>query len=503
MPPPLYEPAMAYDPASRQMILFGGSGSAMTNGTWAWQSGAWRQLHPTHSPSPRQGAALTYDPDLEELVLFGGTFFSVGDEAQPLRGGGANIERTLSDTWVWNGSDWRRLEASISGAQIPPDPQIAWSAADRTLLLDTICNGDCYGRHTRVWSWDPTSESWGRVTTHGAMPYNEAGQGDSVPAALDSTRPSFDPTTNFGPSRAVIADPRSGGLLYVGQGQHNIFGGQEPNPPIDHSTTETWTFRGGVWHPLAPASHPPGALLPTPVLSPTATGDVLMVDGFGQTWQWDGSTWTEEEAASPGVRSGAAMAYDPRSGEVILYGGTGPSPGGLHADTIQWSGTGWSHAAGPSALQPVANEWTQPDPSPQLAISSQAALQRAAFTGSEYRSVQAKLVRNRDLFSRDLGIGGPDHGPEFQPGRLVWVVVGFCASGRPCGISPAFTPPKPYQWTLTTVDAVDHGGRPTFCVVSPTSDCGGFVPGAWVSSFESGPGAAPEGWNTLTDLSTQ
>src|SRR4029077_2540101 len=116
-----------------------------------------------------------------------------------------------------------------------------------------------------------------------------------------------------------------------------------------------WTWNGGAWQPLHPVSHP-GTLLPTPVLSATSGDDVLLFDGFGQTWLWDGTTWTEQTGNSPGVRSGAAMAYDPRTGGVVLYGGVGPSPGGIDADTWMWSSArGWRRATGPAQSQAVTS----------------------------------------------------------------------------------------------------------------------------------------------------
>ncbi len=502
-PPPLSEPAMAFDSASQQLVMFGGGGSGMEKGTWSWQGGAWHRLRPRHSPPARQGAAMVYDPDLRELVLFGGTSFTVGDETKPLgviiggaltaqssepsNPGGANSQVTLSDTWGWNGSDWHELQSAIPHYQAQPDPQMAYDAADHTLLLDVICGSDCYSHHTRLWAWEAATSTWPRVTTPGAMPWNEAGQSDTAPAALDSSRPVFTPTANLGPSRAIVADPQTGGVLYVGQGQHNIFFGAEPNPPIDHSTTETWTLAQGAWHPLAPPSHP-GTLLPTPILSDTGGPDVLLFDGFGQTWLWDGSTWTEQTGASPGVRSGAVMAFDPRSGDVVLYGGVGPSPGGVDADTWVWSSGSWRQVAGPVGPQPVASVWTQPDPPVSLAMSQAdvLALVRAnhALGNGPFASIEAKLVRNRDLERTGFGlVAGPQHGPETQPGRLTWVVVGFCKPpSASCGFSPSFPPAQPFGWALTTLDAVARGRS------------------ALSRGVGEGPGAAPKGWSQLVGL---
>jgi len=58
---------------------------------------------------------------------------------------------------------------------------------------------------------------------------------------------------------------------------------------------------------------------------------------FNGTWAWDGTTWTRQfPPTSPPGRSRAAMAYDPATGNVVLFGGFG---NGTLDDTWTW-GTG-------------------------------------------------------------------------------------------------------------------------------------------------------------------
>ena len=43
---------------------------------------------------------------------------------------------------------------------------------------------------------------------------------------------------------------------------------------------------------------------------------------FGETWTWDGSTWTKQTtAAHPPARYEASMAYDAATSTVVLFGG--------------------------------------------------------------------------------------------------------------------------------------------------------------------------------------
>src|SRR5580698_2915361 len=97
--------SMAYDPGTGQLVLFGGedSNGALAD-TWTWglpppASYGWAQLSPTTSPPARYGAAMTYDPATGQLLLVGGVGNSGG---------------LLSDTWTWSGSKWTELSPASS-----------------------------------------------------------------------------------------------------------------------------------------------------------------------------------------------------------------------------------------------------------------------------------------------------------------------------------------------------------------------------------------------------
>ena len=71
-----------------------------------------------------------------------------------------------------------------------------------------------------------------------------------------------------------------------------------------------------------------------------ATGNVVLFGGadalqrFGDTWTWDGTTWTKQApATSPPARYSASMAYDAATGNVVLFGGQG---GAFLGDTWTW-----------------------------------------------------------------------------------------------------------------------------------------------------------------------
>lgn len=58
------------------------------------------------------------------------------------------------------------------------------------------------------------------------------------------------------------------------------------------------------------------------------------------TWEWDGRLWTQVADTGPAPRSGAAMAYDPVRGSLLLFGGR-LAGGSLAGDTWAWDGELW------------------------------------------------------------------------------------------------------------------------------------------------------------------
>lgn len=97
----------------------------------------------------------------------------------------------------------------------------------------------------------------------------------------------------------------------------------------------------------------PGALFS--VADDLATHQVVLfggVEDWGNTWVWNGTTWTPvHPAVSPPGRYGASAAYDPETKMVMLFGGR-TEPGIPIHDTWGWNGTVWedldSGANGPA-----------------------------------------------------------------------------------------------------------------------------------------------------------
>ncbi|CAN5871099.1 hypothetical protein BH11PLA1_BH11PLA1_15530 [soil metagenome] len=75
----------------------------------------------------------------------------------------------------------------------------------------------------------------------------------------------------------------------------------------------------------------------------------------GDTWEWDGNTWTERQVPGPAPREQFAMAYDSARHVTVLFGGNIGS-NTFSGETWEWDGTTWTQRmiSGPSARKAQA-----------------------------------------------------------------------------------------------------------------------------------------------------
>jgi hypothetical protein len=131
--------AMAFDSARAVAVLFGGAALnplRRLDDLWEWDGVRWRQPEiSSERPAGRNGHAMAFDSARREIVVFGGI-----DEAGNL----------LADTWLWNGSAWRRAE--VEGPPARFETYMAFDAARGVMVLfggagDPELLGD-------TWEWD-------------------------------------------------------------------------------------------------------------------------------------------------------------------------------------------------------------------------------------------------------------------------------------------------------------------------------------------------------------
>jgi len=280
--------SMAYDAATGTAVLFGGASPTghFLGDTWTWNGTTWTRQAPATHPSARDGAAMAYDAATGTVVLFGGSV-----------GGG--------QTWTWDGTTWTRQAPATS----PPNRTAASMAYDAATGTAVLFGGVNLAGHSLsdTWTWDGTTWTKQAPATH--------------PGARNIAAMAYDTAT----------------------GTAVLFGGANDTTAGPHDFGDTWTWDGTTWTKQAPATSPP-ALRGASMAYDAATGTAVLFGGaedtagfllFGDTWTWDGTTWTKQApATSPSARFVASMAYDAATGTAVLFGGEGHR--GFPRDTWTW-----------------------------------------------------------------------------------------------------------------------------------------------------------------------
>ena len=118
---------MAYDPATGEWSSSAASNGSFLNDTWTWNGTTWTERSPATSPPARYFASMAYDPATGNMVLFGGDGSS----------------GYLGDTWTWNGITWteRPPAPPLRPASSPPWPTTrppgTWSSSAATAAPGT------------------------------------------------------------------------------------------------------------------------------------------------------------------------------------------------------------------------------------------------------------------------------------------------------------------------------------------------------------------------------
>lgn len=122
--------------------------------------------------------------------------------------------------------------------------------------------------------------------------------------------------------------------------------------PQGNGTTSTWTFDGATWTRVATANNPPGR---SRAMAYDPDSSVVMLYGGGfngvpdDTWTWDGTTWTEKHPAT--TAGGCALdqlAYDAAVRQMILL-----CQSSAGVSMWSWTGATWTQLH-PSAMPPAA-----------------------------------------------------------------------------------------------------------------------------------------------------
>jgi len=279
----LFGPAMTYDAARQQILLFGGTlvtGGQPRNQLWAF-TGDWNQLvDPNFTPPARSLAVFRTDPHAGVIWLFGGI--------DPLT--------TYSDLWKFQGGKWQRVVTNTPPPQVCPSPASAFDTTRNKLVV--LCSDSSLHEFDET-DWKDIS---GLSKTPTARAFSSMTYDENIKKSV-------------------------------------LFGGYTTD-----YINETWTWDGTSWSQVR-GDEPPQRTLAAMWFDPHLNRTVLFggvgrtssqdrVTRFNDMWSFDGSNWTEIKPAHvPPARYGAQVAVDPRSGNALLFGG-------LRVDTVQTPGTG-------------------------------------------------------------------------------------------------------------------------------------------------------------------
>jgi hypothetical protein len=286
--------ALAYYPPAGQVLLFGGVDNY--DSTWLWDSHGWTLAHPSASPLGRFDVAMAYDPATREVMIYGGRLAP---------------GQLVDDTWAWNGKTWTELNAGTGSPPPDEGGVMAWDARLAMMVL-VVPGPSVASPQPETWIWtetrwsrqpsgdfppnisigpigfDPVSHSLLEV----GMPYETATSSSLVMLRWDGTVWRELSTAHTPPSTVagLALDPTSDQLLLV----------CDPTD-IQSSSEALWMWNGVDWQSrgLFAGALQPGGLLTDPEIGrillfgnavPAAQGLPQPVD----VWEWGGSVWTRQ-----------------------------------------------------------------------------------------------------------------------------------------------------------------------------------------------------------------
>lgn len=288
-----FKAAMAYDPATKQVVLFGGA--TLANGvlgdTWTWNGANWTQQTPLTAPSARGGAGMAYDASSRQLILFGG-----------------NTGSASGETWTWTGTTWAQLQPATS----PPAASGAAMAYDPATSQILMFGGSGKVLSNATWAWNGTT--WTKLTP------------GTVPDARANAAMAYDQAT----------------------GQVVMFGGENSQGALG----DTWLWKGSDWVQERPPGNP-GPRTGASLTYDATTRQPLLVAGvppsgplLGDTWSWNGSKWIDlNPATSIDPRFYGQAAFDAANHELVGFSG---------ATSLGYATTADTWLYGPLAISPQA-----------------------------------------------------------------------------------------------------------------------------------------------------
>ncbi|MEZ6036527.1 MAG: kelch repeat-containing protein [Planctomycetota bacterium] len=233
----------------------------------------------------------------------------------------AIVEQVANSPYSWSG---------IGGANTPSARRAAVMAFDAARSKSVYFGGYSGTDLNDTWEWSPTL-GWAPKFTFVNPPVRR-----NAAMVFDSTH-----------NNSVLF----GGIFGAGNGT---------------ARGDTWTWNGTNWSQLSPATAPSPRGYHGMAFDQSRGVTVLFggssdisTDFNGETWEFDGTTWTQVTTANtPSPRYGHAMFYDSMTQRVVLFGGrTGASTSDQSNETWLYDGNNWTLqnlSVSPPPLQEMA-----------------------------------------------------------------------------------------------------------------------------------------------------
>jgi len=297
---------MVFDSLGERVVLFGGIVGNTTMpgaGTWVWSGETWTELTPATSPPARAEPAMAYDPSCDRIVMFGGITLFAGMPGSVF----------VNDTWEFDGTTWWQASpgsqspagpgCTFTSSPSDPDPRFEASMAfdphrGRVVMFGGgTCPDGRFDDFNDVWEYDCASHQWFS---------RPVASGGPVPAGRRLAAMGF----HEGSDTMVVSG-----------------GGVTEYDEVDETWLLDWDGNDVVWT-AGPVG--PSARMGAGLVYDAARDLLVLYGGVGthgspiwpeDTWEWDGTAWSEHVVDGPPPRYVHGMAWDAASCEVVLFGG--------------------------------------------------------------------------------------------------------------------------------------------------------------------------------------
>ncbi len=152
-PPGRDTAGVAWNYTRNRLTVFGG-GDATGNplgDTWEWDpaTNTWADVTPVTGPTARRNCALAFDPASGKMLLFGG------------KDGGGN----LNDTWTFDGTAWTQLTPAGALPGVRQYHHLVTRLDYGDVILCGGYNTTVSTNYLDTWRWDGATTSWVQIVT--------------------------------------------------------------------------------------------------------------------------------------------------------------------------------------------------------------------------------------------------------------------------------------------------------------------------------------------------